>query len=191
MKIYFAETNGERNQMNIILRDLDQTRVHFEVAVQSVGEQAAVRAFSRALNSEGNKVRTQVRRALRQQTGAKAGLINSETRTIRSSFANLSYTIEARGDYLGLSHFSPRQFGYGVRAKPWGRWQRFESAFLVGSLANNAFVREGRARLPIKKMFGPAIPKEMVRDAARDAFEAAQPEVLAEATRQIGRMLNL
>ena len=107
--------------MNIILRDLDQTRVHFEVAVQSVGEQAAVRAFSRALNSEGNKVRTQVRRALRQQTGAKAGLINSETRTIRSSFANLSYTIEARGDYLGLSHFSPRQFGYGVRAKPWGR----------------------------------------------------------------------
>jgi hypothetical protein len=43
MKIYFAETNGERNQMNIILRDLDQTRVHFEVAVQSVGEQAAVR----------------------------------------------------------------------------------------------------------------------------------------------------
>jgi uncharacterized protein with GYD domain len=51
--------------VNIILRDLDQTRVHFEVAVQSVGEQAAVRAFSRALNSEGNKVRTQVRRALR------------------------------------------------------------------------------------------------------------------------------
>jgi hypothetical protein len=191
MKIYFAETNGERNQMNIILRDLDQTRVHFEAAVQSVGEQAAVRAFSRALNSEGNKVRTQVRRALRQQTGAKAGLINSETRTIRSSFANLSYTIEARGDYLGLSHFSPRQFGYGVRAKPWGRWQRFEGAFLVGSMANNAFVRQGKARLPIKKMFGPAIPKEMVRDAARDAFEAAQPEVLAEATRQIGRMLNL
>jgi hypothetical protein len=175
--------------VNVIIRDLDQTRVHFEAAVQSVGEQAAVRAFSRALNSEGNKVRTQVRRALRQQTGAKAGLINSETRTIRSSFANLSYTIEARGDYLGLSHFSPRQFGYGVRAKPWGRWQRFEGAFLVGSLANNAFVREGRARLPIKKMFGPAIPKEMMRDATRDAFEAAQPEVLAEATRQIGQLL--
>ena len=177
--------------MNVIIRDLDQTRVHFEAAVHNVGEQAAVRAFSRALNSEGNKVRTQVRRALRQQTGAKAGLINSETRTIRSSFANLSYTIEARGDYLGLSHFSPRQFGYGVRAKPWGRWQRFKSAFLVGSLANNAFVREGRARLPIKKMFGPAIPKEMVRDATRDAFEAAQPQVLAEATRQIGRLLTL
>ena len=150
--------------MNVIIRDLDQTRIHFEAAVARLGEQAATRAFNRALNSE--------------------------TRTIRSSFANLSYTIEARGDYLGLSHFSPRQFGYGVRAKPWGRWQRFEGAFLVGSLANNAFVREGRARLPIKKMFGPAIPKEMVRDATRDAFEAAQPEVLAEATRQVGQLLR-
>jgi hypothetical protein len=29
--------------MNIIIRDLDQTRVHFEAAVQSVGEQDAVR----------------------------------------------------------------------------------------------------------------------------------------------------
>jgi hypothetical protein len=60
----------------------------------------------------------------------------------------------------------------------------------VGLLANNAFVGEGRSRLSIRKMFGPAIPKEMVRDATRDAFEAAQPEVLAEATRQIGQLLR-
>ena len=177
--------------MNVIIRDLDQTRIHFEAAVARLGEQAATRAFNRALNSEGNKVRTQVRRALRQQTGAKTSLINRETRSIQSTFSNLTYTIEARGDYLGLSHFSPRQFAYGVRAKPWGRWQRFDSAFLVGSLANNAFVREGSARLPIRKMFGPAIPKEMVQDATRDAFEAAQPDVLAEATRQIEQLLDL
>ncbi|MDR9395671.1 MAG: hypothetical protein RI571_15360 [Roseovarius sp.] len=176
--------------MNVIIRDLDRTRVHFEAAVARVGEQGATRAFNRALNSEGGKVRTQVRRALRKQTGAKARLINRETRGIRSTFSNLTYTIEARGNHLGLSHFSPRQFSYGVRAKPWGRWQRFEGAFLVGALANNAFVREGRARLPIRKMFGPAIPKEMVQDATRDAFEAAQPDVLAEATRQIARALD-
>ena len=177
--------------MNVIIRDLDQTRIHFEAAVARLGAQAATRAFNRALNSEGNKVRTQVRRALRQQTGAKAALINRETRSIRSTFSNLTYTIEARGDYLGLSHFSPRQFAYGVRAKPWGRWQRFARAFLVGSLANNAFVREGSARLPIRKMFGPAIPKEMVQDATRDAFDAAQPDVLAEATRQIEQLLDV
>ena len=39
--------------MNVILRDLNQTRVHFEAAIHRVGEQAATRAFNRALNSEG------------------------------------------------------------------------------------------------------------------------------------------
>ena len=175
--------------MNVIIRDLDQTRIHFEAAVQRVGENAATRAFTRALNSEGNKVRTQVRRALRQQTGASAALINRETRSYRASFSNLTYTIEARGDYLGLSHFSPRQFRYGVRARPWGRFQRFEGAFLVGSLGNNAFVREGAARFPIKKMFGPAIPKEMVKDETQRAFEETQPDILREATRQIELIL--
>lgn len=56
--------------MNILIRDLDQTRIHFEAAVQRVGEQEANRAFNRALNSEGAKITTSVRRALRQQTGA-------------------------------------------------------------------------------------------------------------------------
>lgn len=176
--------------MNVIIRDLDQTRIHFEAAVQRVGEQQATRAFNRALNSEGNKIRTKVRRALRQQTGAKASLINRETKSFRSTFANLTYRIEARGDYLGLSHFSPRQFQYGVRAKPWGRFQRFEGAFLVGSLSNNAFVRETSARLPIRKMFGPAIPKEMVQDETKRVFEDTQPDVLAEATRQLQRFIE-
>ena len=176
--------------MNVIIRDLDQTRVHFEAAVQRVGEQAANRAFNRALNSEGDKVRTAVRRALRQQTGAKVALINRETRSFRSTFSNLVYTIEACGDHLGLSHFAPRQFRYGVRAKPWGRFQRFEGAFLIGSLGNNAFVRETAARLPIKKMFGPAIPKEMVQHETKRAFEEAQPDVLAEALRQLQRIIE-
>ena len=72
--------------MNVMIRDLDQTRVHYEAAVHRVGERNATRAFNRALNSEGNKVRTRVRRALRQQTGAKAALITRETRVIRLSY---------------------------------------------------------------------------------------------------------
>ena len=176
--------------MNVIIRDLDQTRIHFEAAIQRVGETEAKRAFNRALNSEGNKIRTQVRRALREQTGARANLINRETRSYRSTFSNLVYRIEARGNYLGLSHFSPRQFRFGVRAKPWGRFQRFDGAFLVGSLGNNAFVRTTAARFPIKKMFGPAIPKEMVKDESARAFEQSQPDVLAEATRQLYRAIN-
>lgn len=176
--------------MNIIIRDLDQTRIAFEAAINRVGEQDATRAFNRALNSEGAKITTKVRRALRQQTGAKAQVVTRATKTYRSSFSNLTYTIEARGDHMGLSHFSPRQFSYGVRAKPWGRWQRFEGTFVAAKLHNNVFVREGRARLPIAKLWGPSIPKEMLKDASAQAFEAAQPDVLAEATRQLQRIIE-
>jgi hypothetical protein len=176
--------------VNIIIRDLDQTRIAFEAAINRVGEQDATRAFNRALNSEGAKITTKVRRALREQTGAKAKVVTRATKTYRSSFSNLVYTIEASGDHMGLSHFSPRQFSYGVRAKPWGRWQRFEGTFLVPKLHNNVFVREGRDRLPIRKIGGPSIPKEMVKDASKRAFEESQPEVLAEATRQLQRIIE-
>lgn len=182
--------------MNVIIRDLDQTRKHFENAVRLVGEEKATRAFNRALNSEGDKVRTQVRRSLRKQTGAKQDLINRETKSFRSSFSNLTYTIQARGDHLGLSHFNPRQFSYGVRARPWGRTQRFERAFIVAKLHGNVFTNtreysetSGRNN-KLSKKFGPAIPKEMVKHATREAFEASQPNVLAEATRQLQRMIE-
>jgi hypothetical protein len=177
--------------MNIIIRDLDQTRVHFEAMVRRVGEEDATRAFNRALNSEGDKIRTGVRRALRHQTGAKAAIVARATKSYRSSFQNLVYTIEAHGDHMGLSHFSPRQFSYGVRAKPWGRWQRFEGTFLVPKLHHNVFVRETSARLPIRKIWGPSIPKEMLKDATERTFREAQPDVLAEAVRQLQLMLSL
>lgn len=176
--------------MNVIIRDLDQTRIHFDAAIQRVGEREATVAFNRALNSEGNKIRTQVRRALRQQTGAKAGLINQQVKSRGSTFSNLVYTIKARGGYLGLSHFSPRQFSYGVRARLYGRAQQFKSAFIVGSMGGNVFVRTSAARFPIKKMFGPAIPKEMVKDETKRAFKESQPNVLAEALRQLQRAIE-
>ena len=91
---------------------------------------------------------------------------------------------------MSLSYFQPKAVRLRRPRQTLGRWQRFESAFLVGSLGNNAFVRKGKARFPIKKMFGPSIPKEMVQDATRAAFEAAQPNVLAEATRQLQHLLE-
>jgi hypothetical protein len=133
---------------------------------------------------------------LRKQPGTKVELINRETRTIWSSFSTLSYEIRARGDYLGLSHFNPRQFSYGVRAKPWGRSQRFGGAFVLGSASNNVFVntrtfspKSGRYNA-IKKLFGPSIPKELVKDEAKRAFEEGSPDVLSEATRQLQRLIE-
>lgn len=39
-------------------------------------------------------------------------------------------------------------------------------------------------------MFGPSIPKEMVQDETKRAFEEGSPDVLSEATRQLQRLIE-
>jgi hypothetical protein len=177
--------------MQILLRDLNKTRIQYEAMIRRVGEQDATKAFNRALNREGDKIRTKVRRSLRKETGAKTAIVDRALSTYRSSFANLVYTIEARGAHMGLSHFQPTQFKYGVRAKPWGRWQRFPGTFVSKKLHNNVFVREGKDRLPIKKIWGPSIPVEMVRGATERVFREAEPAVIEEAMRQLNLILKV
>ncbi len=175
--------------MNVIIRDLDKTRIHYEAALHRVGEKKANRAFGRALNSEGQKVATKVKRALRKQTGAKLSEITRALRIERASVGNMRFMIIAKDDVLTLKHFNPKQFSYGVRANPWGRSQRFPHAFIVTKLNNNVYKRKTSKRFPIRVMYGPSIPKELLKDASRQAFEQAQPNVLKEATRQLDLML--
>jgi hypothetical protein len=39
-------------------------------------------------------------------------------------------------------------------------------------MGGNVFWREGKARLPIKKIAGPNVPKELVKDETAAAFDA-------------------
>ncbi len=173
--------------MQVIFKELNHTRVYFEAAVTKLGDRLARQAFSRALNREGDKTRTKVRRALRTQTGIKAGKINAGVRTgQRASWGDLTYIIEGRGKELPLSEFGAKQFSYGVRAKPWNVSRRFSGAFMQHGMA---YHRTSAARYPIEGMYGPSIAKEIVKDDTAATFKQAQPAVLAEATRQIAKVL--
>jgi hypothetical protein len=117
--------------------------------------------------------RTKTFRALAEQTGLKYGDIRSAVTTVRAkpSAMHQAYELHARGGYLTLSHFRPAQTREGVRARPWGRSQLFRGAFIVRKLPPLVFRREGRARFPIRPLYGPAIPKEMIRGASAEAFD--------------------
>ncbi|MCA1776062.1 MAG: hypothetical protein LC676_10765 [Loktanella sp.] len=174
---------------SVVIRDLDQTRVRFEATMLRVGERDAKTAFRRALNHEGRKSYTAVKRALRKQTSIRSATVSKQTRFEGPRGDNLTATIEATGNHLGLVHFKPKQFSYGVRAKVWGESQRFPSAFIVGSLGGNVFKREGEGRLPIKRMFGPSIPREMIKDASIKAFEDKLDDVNKRAMHELTRIL--
>ena len=187
----------------IIFKELDKTRLHYEAALKRVGKNEAKRAFTRALNSEGRKMRTQVKRALNRQTGIKMGMISAGITTRPASTATLTFRVIGTGKETPLSLFNPtvagsrttgrgkasKKVGGGIKASPWRVRRLFAGAFFPGKAGGNVFHRLGSTRYPIEPMYGPSIAKELVKDQSRAVWERAQPAVLAEATRQIARML--
>ena len=172
--------------MRVVLLDADDVRIRFEAACHRLGEGTARRAFSMALNKEGRNAYTQHRRALVQQSSIPRGVVNAAMRFRGSTRSTLSTRIVGSGRHLPLSVFGPKQFSYGVRAKIWGRAQTYRSAFMVKRFGNSVFKRVGKARLPIERLWGPAVPTEMLRDEALAAWQAQHPRVLSEAQRLVG-----
>jgi hypothetical protein len=97
----------------------------------ALGEGQARTALSRALNHEGNKGRTKVKRELVKQTGIKYGAVDKAMATIRATPATLTYTLKARGDETNVAWFGGVQRRKGVSAAPWKKRRIFRHAFIV------------------------------------------------------------
>ena len=177
--------------MQVVIKDLDQTRIRYQAMVQQVGEGAAALAFSRALNHEGRKTFTAVKRSLRKQTDIPPFMITASMAFKSSSQRNLSTIISGSGKELPLRLLKPSQFSYGVRAKVWGKHQTYRSAFIVAKYEGNVFHRTSKKRFPIQKMFGPSIPKEMVKDETLETFEQSGNAVMDRAMHELSRILKV
>lgn len=166
----------------ISMRFADSNHIRFRDAVAMIGEGRARQAFARGVNRTGDKGRTKTIRALASQIGLTQAKVKSfgAIRTIRARpSADIEYRIESTGAKIPLKEFSARQFGYGVRAKPWGKSQKFESAFIFAGhpgsgkpvSKGDVFVRTSGSSYPIRKLFGPSVPEEMVKDQSAEAFQ--------------------
>lgn len=161
----------------------------FARTMGALGRRDASIVFQRAMSRGGSKTNTAVKRALRKQTSAKARDVNAATQYVRPSRSNLQTKIIVRGGHMSLKQFGAKQFSYGVRAKVWGESKRFEGAFVVGKLGGHAFVRETSKRFPIRKMYGPALPKEVLKDDAIETFNDGTKETLDRLQHELDRFL--
>jgi hypothetical protein len=177
--------------VQVVIKDLDQTRIRYEAMVQEVGEGAAALAFSRALNHEGRKSFTAVKRSLRKQTDIPPSLIAAAMQFKSSNRKHLRTIISGSGNELPLRLFKPSQFSYGVRAKVWGKHQTYRSAFIVAKYGGNVFHRTSKKRFPIQRLFGPSIPKEMVKDETLETFEQSGNAVMDRAMHELSRILKV
>ena len=148
----------------------------------ALGPGKAHDAFRRGINRAGNKVWTAVRRAVSKQSGLSQNQVENKGGILRihATRRSLEYLIISRGRHLSLKEFKARQVRRGVSAAPWGKRQVFKSAFgpRISALGGHVFHRTGADRLPIKKMWGPAIPREIVKDETRKAFDEIAPREL-------------
>jgi hypothetical protein len=176
--------------MRVRFLEADDVRIRFEAACTRLGEGEARRAFSMALNKEGRKSFTQLRRSLAQQSSIPRGAVNAATRFTSATRNTMSTVTSGTGRHLPLSFFGAKQFSYGVRAKIWGKAQSFRSAFVVKRDGGGVFKRTGKARFPIEQLWGPSVPTEMLRDEAYDAWKEQHPRVLTESARLIALMLS-
>ena len=154
-----------------------------------LGEGKARTVYRRAINHTGNKGFTKVKRSLARQVGLpQAQIIKRGSLQKFTAGTVLEYVISSRGSAIPLKDFKARQFRYGVTASPWGTRRKFKSAFIVASIGGNVFKRSGAARLPIAKMWGPSIPRELVKDETADAFRDVSRDLPKRVNHELIRM---
>jgi len=176
--------------MRIVVAEADTVRAQFEAACRRLGDGKARRVFSMALNKEGRKALTAHRRALVKQSSIPRSDLHAAVRFTQATRSSLETRTTGSGRHLPLSRFGAKQFSYGVRAKVWGKAQTYPSAFVVRRYGNNVYKRTSAKRLPIEQLWGPAIPVEMLRDEAFDAWAAQTPKIAHEAQRLVALMLS-
>jgi hypothetical protein len=132
---------------------------------------AAVQAGCYALNHTIAKAKTQVARALGPQTGLPYGSVSKEIKQFSASPGKPQASLEASGAYHRLSEFAARKTGSGISAAPWGVRRIFPGTFFIAPYSGGVFRRKGSKRFPVTQLWGPAIPKEMVKGPALSAWD--------------------
>lgn len=168
------------------------------------------------LNAIGARGFTVTKRTLADETGAAVNRVGQFLETRKAFPGRLAFRIQAKGEYLSLKDFKPspskmgkRTPGGGVRTKAWQRTKVYRGSFIgpgehVYKRTKQMVVpRKGRwhgkadragkpiKRALIKKMWGPAVPAEMVRGksmaAVRQIIDRDAPRLLES---QVDRILK-
>lgn len=194
--------------MKIELKQGDEVLERFANGLGALGDYRARQVMARALNRAGNPSATKVRRAIAKHTSIPYKMVEKGV-VVRKAWSGteagpgkLSFTLHSTGYRLALRHFRPVEFRYGVRAKVWGKFQRFEGAFMRGGawpnrkpfekkgMDQNVWVRTDKARLPIRRMYGPSIPGAMLDAAIVKVWRTATARLGDDIAHELDRALS-
>lgn len=140
-------------------------------------------AASRAVNRALAGINTDSSKIIRQRYNVKKRDISIGVRSFKATKSRLEGRIDFGGKPIALEKFNPNPKRY-TKNKPKqgisveirrGKKTLFRSSFM--SRAGVIYVREGKDRLPIKKLYGPRI-YQMIDSASKELIKAGAEERL-------------
>ena len=148
-------------------------------------EKAASLAFNRAV-MQG---RTAATREATAKYTAKAKTIRPTFKMKKASKNRLDAALISAGDAIPLKEFSVKpstdttgknrkQLSVSVRKDTGSK--AFNRAFISAKKGGNVFEREGKSRLPIKKLYGPAVPSMLGNAEVSEEVQDFMAEVAAK-----------
>jgi hypothetical protein len=184
----------------LVISPRDDIMARYGRQLRKLGDQGQThRIMARAMNYEGKRGFVIVKRVLRKQTSIPRQVVERSMQFINASTKGgaLETKIVGKGRALSLKFFGPKQFAKGTKATVWGRRQMYPGLFmgpkpgvLAPALHGHVFHRVGKARLPVKKAFGPSIPKEMVKDETAKAFYASAFKIVDRVGKEIEAVMR-
>lgn len=146
------------------------------------------RAIRQGVQDAGNKTLTQVRRALKEQTGVSK-YQSITKRTGGYSTADGGYAIRAFGPPIPIKEFPVSRASSGVVAYSWGTRHAFKRSFV--SASGRMMARTTSAHSPVRALLGPNLAKELGEDLSRSAFYLTTRAVLVPSiVKRLGRVLG-
>ena len=175
--------------MRIEISRRDQVMKRYAAQLDSLGKGKAKVVMNRALNYEGRKAFTQVKRDVKVQGSFTSGMIKGMK--FKSSGGNkLETSIVAPGTEINIRGFGARQFAYGTRAKVWNKFQKYPHTFAVARYGGLIYKRKGPGRGPIEQVWGPNLAREVLKDNAPKGYFDSLPRIVDRVAVEIAAALR-
>lgn len=149
------------------------------------------RAAMRALNRTGQQTETQGVRAVARDMGLTNRAVRSRLTRKKATPKRLTFILDAFGAPKNIASFkASRQTKRGVSSQAYGIRRIYPRTFLLRGSRGGAMKRLGKARTPIRPVWGPGVASSfekftnMLRATARSRFPRNLDQALAFALRK-------
>lgn len=182
----------------ITIDGVDIRKVEFRLGQMA---KKAPDVVTRALNRAVESARAAAVQEIRQTYVVKAKEVRGTMRVIKASRKTLSAQLRSRGNLIPLDHFKykpkqPRPKNppkvLQVQVKKAGGYKDLLHAFVADINGPKIWQRVGKARLPIRRLMGPAVPQMLGQDNVRaKVLEKALETYKKRLDHEINRMLEV